>query len=82
MANRYTVDAVVCDYGVFENGQLKLTCSNRRNALLIKDIMEKDDAYGQGFIQNPKYVASDFNKFISEHEQHYKLKFMEIKRPK
>ena len=65
---RYTVDSVVCDYGVFENGELKLICENRRNALLIKDIMEKDSKYGQGFNGNPKYTAKDFNKFIAEHE--------------
>lgn len=66
--NRYTVDSVVSDYGVFENGELKLICSSRRNALLIKDIMEKDDEYGQGFNGNPQYVAKDFNKFISQYD--------------
>lgn len=66
--NRYSVDSVVCDYGVFENGELKLICSHRRNALLIKDIMEKDDRYGQGFNGNPKYTAKDFTEFISENE--------------
>lgn len=68
MSNIYSVNPVVCDYGVFENGALKLICSNRRNALLIKDIMEKDDEYGQGFKGNPLYTAKDFNKFVSEHE--------------
>ena len=47
----YTVDSVVCDYGVFEvyldkNGEehkdLKLICNSRHNAILIADIMNKD----------------------------------------
>lgn len=62
----YTVNSVVCDYGVFEDGELKLICSSRRNALLIKDIMEKDQKYGSGFNGNPTYVAKDFNKFSSQ----------------
>ena len=66
--SKYNVDSVVCDYGVFENGELKLICSHRRNALLIKDIMEKDDKFGQGFNGNPKYTMADFNKFVGENE--------------
>ena len=66
--SNYYVRPVVCDYGLFENGELKLICSSRRNALLIKAIMEKDDRYQSGFNGNPKFVASDFNRFISEHE--------------
>lgn len=67
--NKYSVDSVVSDYGVFENGELKLICSHRRNALLIKDIMEKDNKFGQGFNGNPKYTMKDFNKFVSENEK-------------
>lgn len=29
--SEYSVKSVVCDYGVFENGELKLICENRRN---------------------------------------------------
>lgn len=39
---RYTVKSVVCDTGVFEDGELKLICNSRSNALLIAAIMEKD----------------------------------------
>ena len=40
---RYTVRPVVCDYGVYENEELKLICNSRSNALLIAAIMEKDE---------------------------------------
>ena len=66
--NSYTVDSVVCDYGIYENGELKLICSDRQNALLIKDIMEKDDLYGQGFNGSPKYTEEDFNRFKKQFE--------------
>lgn len=41
---KYDVRPVVCDYGVFEDDDLKLICNSRLNALLIKDIMEVDDS--------------------------------------
>ena len=65
MAN-YEVKPVVSDYGLYQNGELKLICSHRRNALLIKAIMEKDDKYSSGFNGNPKFTAKDFNEFISD----------------
>ena len=61
MAN-YEVKPVVSDYGLYENGELKLICSHRGNALLIKAIMEKDYKYQSGFNGNPKFTASDFYK--------------------
>lgn len=60
----YTVKSVVCDYGIFENDKLVLICDNRTNAFLIKDILEKDSKYGQGFIKNPMYTLEDFKKFM------------------
>lgn len=39
---KYKVEPVVCDYGVFKDGELKLICNSRINALLIADIMEVD----------------------------------------
>lgn len=62
---RYIVKPVVSDYGLFENGELKLICSSRRNALLIKAIMEKDDRYQSGFHGNPFFDSHDFDGFIS-----------------
>jgi len=38
----WTVEDVVCDYGLFENGELKLILSSRRRALEIKKILEED----------------------------------------
>jgi hypothetical protein len=37
------VQPVVCDYGVFENGELKLILDSRSNAELIKNILEADN---------------------------------------
>lgn len=39
---KYEVKAVVCDYGIYENGELKLVVNSRGNALLIKAILEQD----------------------------------------
>lgn len=61
--SKYEVRSVVCDYGVFEEGELKLICSSAKNALLIKDIMEKDIKYGSGFNGSPSYKIDDFNAF-------------------
>ena len=38
----WTVEDVVCDYGLFENGELKLILSSKRRALEIKKILEED----------------------------------------
>lgn len=38
----WTVKDVVCDYGLFENGDLKLILSSKRRALEIKKILEED----------------------------------------
>lgn len=35
---KYDVVPVVCDYGVFEDGNLKLICNSQINALLIADM--------------------------------------------
>lgn len=39
---KYEVKAVVSDYGIFENGELKLVVNSQANALLIKYVLEKD----------------------------------------
>lgn len=41
---RYTVDSVVCDYGIFENGELieKLIFNSSTNAKLVCKIMNLD----------------------------------------
>lgn len=42
--SKYSVDEVVCDYGVFENGKLinGLILNSRANALLIADVLNAD----------------------------------------
>ena len=53
---KYEVNPLVCDYGIYENGELKLVVNSRGNALLIKAILEQD-------LQN-KVVTSDFVKTL------------------
>ena len=40
----WEVKDVVCDYGLYENGELKLILNQKSNALKIKEILEKDHA--------------------------------------
>ncbi len=39
---KYEVKAVVCDYGIYENGELRLVINSQTNALLIKYVLEQD----------------------------------------
>ena len=39
----WTVGCVVCDYGVFENGELKLITNSRRPAEEIVKLLEEDE---------------------------------------
>lgn len=39
---KYEVKPVVCDYGVFENGELKLILDCRSNAETIVNILKAD----------------------------------------
>lgn len=43
----YEVCSVVCDYGVYENGELKLILNSRRIALEIVKLLEEDDKIGK-----------------------------------
>ena len=43
----YEVRAIVCDYGVYENGELKLILNSRRIALEIVKLLEEDDRIGK-----------------------------------
>lgn len=40
--SKYDVKAVVCDYGIFDNDELKIIVNSQANALLIKYILEQD----------------------------------------
>lgn len=39
----YEVRNVVCDYGVYENGELKLILNSKRIALEIVKLLEEDE---------------------------------------
>lgn len=41
--SKYDVRCVVCDYGLFVDGELKLILNSRRIALQIKDLCEDDE---------------------------------------
>lgn len=43
----YEVRDVVCDYGVYENGELKLILNSKRIALEIVKLLEEDDKIGK-----------------------------------
>lgn len=40
----YEVRAVVCDYGVYENGELKLILNSRRIAIEIVKLLKEDSS--------------------------------------
>lgn len=42
--SKYEVKDVVCDYGLYEDGELKLILKSRQNALTIKRILEVDSS--------------------------------------
>ena len=44
----YEVKPVVCDYGLYEDDELRLVCNSSRNAKLIKAILEKDCLCNRG----------------------------------
>ena len=43
--NKYEVREVVCDYGVFENDELKLIVNNKKTADAIVTLLELDRDY-------------------------------------
>lgn len=40
---KYEVRDVVCDYGVYENGELKLILNSRAIALRIVELLKEDE---------------------------------------
>ena len=40
--SKYDVKAVVCDYGIFDNDELKIIVNSQANAFLIKYVLEQD----------------------------------------
>lgn len=60
---KYEVRDVVCDYGLFEDGKLVLVCNSRRNAFLIKAIMERDSILNGNQTGNYIFTDEDFKLF-------------------
>jgi len=52
--NKYEVKSVVCDYGVFEDNELKLILNSRANALKIKEILETDGDMSKPYVWKDK----------------------------
>ena len=63
---KYEVRDVVCDYGLFENNELVLVCNSRRNALLIKAIMEKDSVLNGNQSGNYLFTDADYISFMKD----------------
>jgi len=42
MSANYEVKRIVCEYGLYKNGELKLMINDARNALLIQAVLEAD----------------------------------------
>lgn len=51
--SKYEVKDVVCDYGLYEDGELKLILNSKQNALTIKTILEIDE-----FVHNQEDVCN------------------------
>jgi hypothetical protein len=64
--SKYEVKDIVCDYGLYEDGKLKLICNSKRNALLIKAIMDKDNILNGNQNGNYYFTDYDYNKFMDE----------------
>ena len=54
---KWKVEDVVCDYGVFEDGELKLILNSKSNALKIVEILEEDERKHREL--NPLNFAED-----------------------
>lgn len=43
--SRYELKEVVCDYGIYENGELKLIINDYMNATMILDVLKHDEQH-------------------------------------
>lgn len=55
--SKYEVKSVVCDYGVFEDNELKLICNSQANALKIKEILETDSDMSKPYVWKDKKIS-------------------------
>lgn len=59
--SKYEVKDVVCDYGLFEDDELKLILNSKQNALTIKRILEVDESVpNQATVCNMVEVPEEF----------------------
>lgn len=59
--SKYEVKDVVCDYGLYEDSELKLILNSRQNALTIKRILEVDESVpNQSTVCNMVEVPEEF----------------------
>ncbi len=56
---KYEVRDVVCDYGVYENGELKLILESRLIAEKIVELLKKDDRKGRELNSMPERVKTE-----------------------
>ena len=52
----YEVRDVVCDYGVYEDGELKLILNSRRIALQIVELLKEDERIHRELNPNEKLI--------------------------
>lgn len=69
--SKYEVKSVVCDYGVFEDNELKLICNSHANALKIKEILETDSDMSKPYVWQDKKIA-DLEAKLAESENEIK----------
>lgn len=64
----YEVRDIVCDYGVYENGELKLILNSKRIALQIVELLKEDEQMHRvlnpvknypPYLDRPKYTSSN-----------------------
>ena len=56
---KYEVRDVVCDYGVYENGELKLILNSRQIAKKIVELLEEDDYKDRKLNSMPEKVNTE-----------------------
>ena len=82
--SKYEVKSVVCDYGVFEDNELKVICNSHANALTIKEILETDSDMSKPYVwqdqkieelekqlaEQPKQIVQKIKEYCHEKAYH------------
>jgi len=61
--SKYEVKSVVCDYGVYENDELKLIVNSHKIANIIVDLLQIDEGYHRAL--NPQNFKKNLNLLIN-----------------